>query len=72
MAGSIGLARYLYYAKGLDSDGLWKVAVSGGEEAELIGFPKAGFCLVDAGIYLVDTEGRPQPALKILNFAGTR
>ena len=65
-----------YYAKGLESDGVWKVAVSGGEEAEVIAFPKAGFwgywALVDAGIYFVDTESRPQPALKFLNFARTQ
>ena len=52
---------------------MWKVAVSGGEETEVIAFPKAGFwgywALVDAGIYFVDTESRPQPALKFLNFA---
>ena len=68
--------QYLYYAKGLESDGVWKVAVSGGEEAEVIAFPKAGFwgywALVDAGIYFVDTESRPQPALKFLNFARTQ
>ena len=65
--------QYLYYAKGVESDGVWKVAVSGGEEAEVIGFPKAGFwgywALVDTGIYFVDTESRPQPVLKFLNFA---
>ena len=68
--------QYLYYAKGVESDGVWKVAVSGGEEAEVIGFPKAGFwgywALVDAGIYFVDTESRPQPTLKFLRFAGNQ
>ena len=55
--------QYVYYAKGVETDGVWKVAVSGGEEAEVIGFPKAGFwgywALVDAGMLL---RGHRQPS----------
>ena len=53
----------LYYAKGMDIDGLWSVAVNGGEEAPVLDFPKASFwgywALVEKGIYFVNTETRP-------------
>ena len=66
----------LYYAKGIDVDGLWSVAVNGGEEAPVLDFPKASFwgywALVETGIYFVNTEARPQPALQFLSFAERR
>jgi Tol biopolymer transport system component len=66
----------LYYAKGIRTDGLWTVAVNGGEEAPVLDFPKASFwgywALVETGIYFVDTEVRPQPALQFLSFAERR
>ncbi len=50
----------LYYAKGIRTDGLWSVAVNGGEEAPVLDFPKASFwgywALVETGIYFVNTE----------------
>jgi Tol biopolymer transport system component/DNA-binding winged helix-turn-helix (wHTH) protein len=68
--------RFVYYAKGVETDGIWKVAVDGGDEVEVLGFPKAGFwgywALVPTGIYFVDTEVRPQPALKFLRFSGNQ
>ena len=66
----------LYYAKGIDVDGLWSVAVNGGEEAPVLDFPKASFwgywALVEKGIYFVNTETGPQPALQFLSFAEQR
>ncbi len=66
----------LYYAKGMRIDGLWRVAVNGGEEAPVLDFPKASFwgywALVETGIYFVNTEARPQPALQFLSFAERR
>ncbi len=66
----------LYYAKGIRLDGLWRVAVNGGEEAPVLDFPKASFwgywALVETGIYFVNTEARPQPALQFLSFAERR
>ena len=63
----------LYYAKGMDIDGLWSVPVNGGEEAPVLDFPKASFwgywALVETGIYFVNTEAGPQPALQFLSFA---
>ena len=66
----------LYYAKGMDIDGLWRVAANGGEEAPVLDFPKASFwgywALVETGIYFVNTEAGPQPALQFLSFAEKR
>ena len=66
----------LYYAKGIRLDGLWRVAVNGGDEAPVLDFPKASFwgywALVESGIYFVNTEVRPQPALQFLSFAERR
>jgi len=66
----------LYYAKGMNIAGLWSVAVNGGDEAPVLEFPKASFwgywALVESGIYFVNTEAKPQPALQFLSFAGRR
>jgi Tol biopolymer transport system component len=66
--------RFVYYSKGFDVDGLWRVAVNGGEEVRVLESPKAGFwgywALVETGIYFVNTESVPQPALQFLSFAG--
>ena len=51
--------RFIYYAKGLNANGLWRVRVDGGEEAPVLEFPKAGYwgywALADKGIYFVNT-----------------
>jgi Tol biopolymer transport system component/DNA-binding winged helix-turn-helix (wHTH) protein len=64
---------FVYYAKGAEMDGVWKVAVDGGEEEEVLKFPQGGlwgyWALVDTGIYFVDTHIRPQPALRFLRFS---
>jgi hypothetical protein len=66
----------LYYAKGIRLDGLWRVPVNGGEETPVLDFPKASFwgywALAKTGIYFVNTEARPQPALQFLSFAAGR
>ena len=66
----------LYYAKGMNIAGLWSVGVNGGEETPVLDFPKASFwgywALVETGIYFVNTEAKPQPALQFLSFAGRR
>ena len=66
----------LYDAKGMNIAGLWSVAVNGGEEAPVLDFPKASFwgywALVETGIYFVNTEATPQPALQFLSFAERR
>jgi Tol biopolymer transport system component/DNA-binding winged helix-turn-helix (wHTH) protein len=66
----------LYYAKGMDIDGLWSVPVNGGDETPVLSFPKASFwgywAVGKEGIYFVNTETGPQPALQFLSFAGKR
>ena len=66
----------LYYAKGIDIDGLWSVPVNGGDEAPVLDFPKGSFwgywALAKTGIYFVNTESGPQPALQFLSFADKR
>jgi Tol biopolymer transport system component len=67
---------FVYYSKGVDIEGLWRVAVNGGEETPVLAFPKAGYwgywALGDKGIYFVNTEARLQPTLQFLSFAGQR
>jgi Tol biopolymer transport system component len=67
--------RSVYYAKGLDVAGIWKVPVNGGEEAPVLEFPKAGYwgywAIVDTGIYYVDTTASPH-ALEFFDFATRR
>ena len=66
----------LYYAKGIDIDGLWSVPVNGGDEAPVLNFPKGSFwgywALAKEGIYFVNTETAPQPALQFLRFVDKR
>jgi Tol biopolymer transport system component/DNA-binding winged helix-turn-helix (wHTH) protein len=67
---------FVYYAKGLDVGGLWKVPVNGGDETAVLDFPKASFwgywALVNDGIYFVDTEVGSQPALRFFSFGTGR
>jgi Tol biopolymer transport system component/DNA-binding winged helix-turn-helix (wHTH) protein len=65
--------QFVYYSKGFNVDGLWKVAVNGGEEVQVLDFPKAGFwgywALVETGIYFVNSVSVRHAALQFLSFA---
>lgn len=54
---------FLYYAKGPDVPGLWRIPTNGGEETEVIGSLEAGYwgywAVVEKGIYYLDTKGKP-------------
>jgi hypothetical protein len=67
--------RFVYYAKGSDTGGLWKVPTNGGEETAVLELPKAElwgyWALVKDGVYFVDAEASPRPALRFFDF-GTR
>lgn len=56
-------ARYIYYAKGLTSPGLWRVPTNGGEEVEIISSLQAGhwgyWAVVENGIYYLDATAKP-------------
>jgi Tol biopolymer transport system component len=55
--------RFLYYAKGLNVPGLWRIPTNGGEEVELISSLEAGYwgywAVVENGIYYLDTTAKP-------------
>jgi hypothetical protein len=67
--------RSLYYAKGLNVAGLWKVPVNAGEEVPVLEFPGPGYwgycAVVDKGIYFLNTTARPH-ALEFFDFATRR
>ncbi len=54
---------------------MWKVAADGGDEAQVLDFPKSGYwgfwALAEKGIYYVNTSSTP-PALEFLAFASGR
>ena len=54
---------FLYYAKGLEVPGLWRVPTNGGEETEVISSLEAGYwgywAVVENGIYYLDTTAKP-------------
>ena len=58
--------KFLYYAKGLTSPGLWRIPTNGGEEVEVISSLEAGYWgywgVVDNGIYHLDTTREPRIA----------
>lgn len=55
--------KFLYYAKGLTSPGIWRVPTEGGEEVEIISSLEAGYwgywAVVENGIYYLDTTAKP-------------
>ena len=61
--------KYLYYAKGRDIAGLWRVPVDGGEEVKMFdGLPVGGwgyFAVTPDGIYYPDASN---PALYFYSF----
>jgi Tol biopolymer transport system component len=65
--------KFIYYAKGLALPGIWRVAVLGGEETQVLDQPKAGYwgywALVDEGIYFVNTDVWIHPTLEYFSFA---
>ena len=67
--------RFIYYAK-LDTPGLWRLAVEGGEEMLILDQLKPGlwgyWAVVDRGIYFVNTEAKPGPAIEFFSFATRR
>ena len=58
---------FLYYAKGLNVPGLWRVPTSCGEEVEVVGSMEAGYwAAVDNGIYYLDTTAK-KPGIAYLD-----
>jgi Tol biopolymer transport system component/DNA-binding winged helix-turn-helix (wHTH) protein len=55
--------KFLYYAKGLNVPGLWRIPTDGGEEIEVISSLQPGYwgywAVVDDGIYYLDMTAKP-------------
>jgi Tol biopolymer transport system component len=67
--------KFIYYSK-IDTPGLWRVAVDGGEEARVLDQPKLGYwgywAVVDGGIYFVNVAVKSHPAIEFFSFATGR
>ena len=65
----------LYYAK-YDAPGIWTVPVSGGEEQRVHDLPPIGYWgywgIGSQGLYLVNPEAKPRPAIEFFNLATLR
>jgi Tol biopolymer transport system component/DNA-binding winged helix-turn-helix (wHTH) protein len=65
--------KYIYYARGRDLPGLWRVPVDGGEEVKILDAPPptawAYFVVVDKGIYFADAPDHKTPGIYFYDFA---
>ena len=65
----------VYYAK-LDGPGIWSVPVKGGEERMVHDLPPTGYWgsweVGRQGLYLVNPEAKPHPAIELFNLATRR
>jgi Tol biopolymer transport system component/DNA-binding winged helix-turn-helix (wHTH) protein len=57
-------SEFLYYTKGADVPGIWRIPTTGGEESEVIDSLAAGYwgywAIVENGIYYLDTTAKPR------------
>jgi Tol biopolymer transport system component len=64
--------KFLYYTKGRNVAGIWRVAVDGGEESLLLDTHKAGYwsawTVVERGIYFLTAEQLARPAIEFFSF----
>jgi len=64
--------KYLYYAKGRDVPGLWRVPADDGEEVKMFDRPPVGgwgyFAVVSDGIYYADMPASGKPGLYFYSF----
>jgi len=69
-------AKTIFYAKGRTAPGIWKTAVTGGEEIPVVESLPGGYwgywALVNEGIYFVDPKAEAGPTLQFLSFATGR
>lgn len=67
---------FLYYTKGRDVAGIWRVPVEGGEETLVLDTHKAGYwsawTLVEQGIYFLTAETLARPAIEFFSFTTGR
>jgi Tol biopolymer transport system component/predicted Ser/Thr protein kinase len=64
--------RNLYYAKGIDAAGVWRVPIHGGDEQPLLKHPAARYWgymdVTDAGIYYLERAGEPPSVRYSIRF----
>ncbi len=67
--------KYLFYTKGRNTAGIWKIPVEGGEETLILDQLRAGFLrywtVVDKGIYF-GTRVTPTPTIQFFDFADSQ
>ena len=65
--------KFLYYAKGRDVPGIWRIPVSGGEEAKMLDGPPVGgwgyYAVTSDGIYYPDLPAPDKAGLYFYSFA---
>ncbi|HXJ14821.1 MAG TPA: DPP IV N-terminal domain-containing protein [Candidatus Limnocylindrales bacterium] len=65
--------KYLYYAKGRDLPGIWRVPASGGEETKMFEGPPVGgwgyYAITSEGIYYPEVAAPAKPGLYFYSFA---
>jgi Tol biopolymer transport system component len=68
--------KYLYYSKFVDTSGLWRMPVEGGEESLILDQLQAGYweawAVVDRGIYFINPESKPHATIDFFSFATRR
>jgi Tol biopolymer transport system component/DNA-binding winged helix-turn-helix (wHTH) protein len=68
--------KFLYYAKGRDVPGIWRIPVGGGEETPVLDHRRAGlwrsWAVAEQGIYFVTAETPGRPLLEYFSFASGR
>jgi Tol biopolymer transport system component len=67
--------KFVYYTA-FKAPGIWRVAVEGGDEAEVLDQPKLGYwgnwAVVDGGIYFVNVEVKQHPTIEFFSFSTGR
>jgi len=65
--------KFLYYVKGRQLPGIWKIPVAGGEEAPVLDHHQAGrwrsWTVTEQGIYFATAENPTQPLIEFFSFA---
>jgi len=66
-------ARFVYYSMGARTQGLWRVPVSGGEEARVIDRASEGrWAILDQGIFFLTPQANRNAAVEFFSFATGR
>jgi Tol biopolymer transport system component len=68
--------KFIYYSKFIDTSGLWRMPVEGGEESLILDQLQAGYweawAVVDRGIYFINPESKPHATIEFFSFATRR